>query len=248
MRGQATAARFLGDLADLAGAADVEVPFVGVRSVKDLVESVGVPHTEVGRLTVDGRTVDFGRRLQGGESVEVHPFGSAAASGSDLRPGPPDPRRFVVDVHLGVLARRLRWLGFDSWYRTDADDAELAAVTAGEDRILLTRDRGLLMRREIVHGYLPRSEVPDQQLGAVAERYQLAERAVPLTRCVPCNGRLEPVNKADVVEVVPPRSAAAFDDFARCRRCGQVYWPGSHVEVLGRSFAEVVDRSRESSN
>jgi len=56
----------------------------------------------------------------------------------------------VLDTHLGRLAAYLRMLGFDSLYRNDYHDEELACISA------LTRDRGLLKRNIVVHGYLVR--------------------------------------------------------------------------------------------
>lgn len=223
--------RAYAELLDLVGWAELDVPFGAPRSVKDLVESVGIPHPEVGLLLVDGDPVGFAHLLTGGERVAVYPpFSRLDLDRSQrLWPQPPDPRRFVLDVHLGTLARRLRLLGFDSWYRTDSADEELAAVAASEDRILLTRDRKLLMRRTVRHGYCPRADDPDAQLNEVVGRYALADRAAPLTRCIPCNGRLEPVAKADVLDQLPPRTREEFDTFVRCRACGQVYWPGSHL-------------------
>jgi uncharacterized protein len=226
--------RCYAELVELAGAREVEVPVAAPRSVKDVVESIGVPHPEVAQLRVDGVAVDLGHRVVGGERIAVYPPFHALMdpAAPALAPPWPDPRRFVLDVHLGTLTRRLRLLGFDCWYRTDADDRTLARVAVTEDRILLTRDRGLLMRRAVVHGYCPRSDDPELQAGEVVDRFGLRSRAAPLTRCVRCNGRLRPVPLAEVAAEVPPRSRAAFDRFARCDDCHQVFWPGSHVDDL----------------
>jgi uncharacterized protein len=224
--------RAYAELVDLAGDAELEVPFGRPRSVKDLVESVGIPHPEVALLLVDGREVGFGHLLTGGERVAVYPPFHDLEPTASLWPEPPEPRRFVLDVHLGTLARRLRLLGFDAWYRTHADDAELAEVAVCEGRILLTRDLQLLMRRAIVHGYCPRSDDPEEQALEVTRRYDLARRRAPLTRCVRCNGTLVEVAKAEVADELPARTRAAFDRFARCVTCGQVYWPGSHLAAI----------------
>jgi uncharacterized protein len=228
--------RCYAELVDLAGATEVAVPVGAPRSVKDLVESIGIPHPEIAQLRVDGVAVDLGHRVVGGERVAVYPpFHALVDPGAPaLAPPWPDPRRFVLDVHLGTLTRRLRLLGFDCWYRTNAADRDLARVAVAEERILLTRDRGLLMRREVVHGYCPRSDDPDLQAGEVVDRFGLRSRAAPLTRCVGCNGRLRRVPLEEVAAQVPPRSRAAFDRFARCDDCHQVFWPGSHVDDLAR--------------
>lgn len=236
---------FRGSLTELAGGSCRRVGVVEPRSVKDLIESVGVPHTEVAAITVDAVPVHLDHRIGGGEHVVALPPGYAEASrgARSLLPPPPEPRRFVLDVHLGTLARRLRLLGFDCWYRTVAPDRILAAVAVEEHRILLTRDRQLLMRRRIVHGYCPRSDDPDRQLGEVVARFGLRHRVSPLTRCIACNGRLAPVAKEQVAAAVPARTREVIDRYARCTACGKVYWPGSHLspiaEILRRAGVEL---------
>jgi uncharacterized protein len=235
------ALRFHGDLRDLArctGRGPVHVPSPTPRSVKDLVESLGVPHTEVAHLTVDGEAVGFEHRLAGGEEVEAFPPALRNGQDASVLPAHP-PRAFVCDVHLGTLARRLRLLGFDTAYANDASDGALVRLATDEERVLLSRDRGLLSRRVIVHGFLPRSDHPDEQLAEVVERFDLARHAEPLTRCVRCNDLLAAVPIEEVEDQVPPRSRRAFDRFARCRGCGQVFWPGSHLDALADVLAVV---------
>lgn len=238
--------RVHGELADLAGGRDHDVPATAPRSVKDLVEAAGVPHPEVDVVLVDGVPVGFDHQVTGGEHVEVHPPGGTidVPPPQRLWPDPPTPRRFVLDVHLGTLTRRLRLLGFDCWYRTDADDPELADVAVTQGRILLTRDRQLLMRRDVRHGYVPRDDEPDVQLTEVVDRYGLADRAAPLTRCIPCNGRLEPVAAAEVWHLLPARTREEFDTFVACVSCGKVYWPGSHLDRIAGILDVVGDPGR----
>jgi uncharacterized protein len=238
-----TVLRLHGDLRTLArsdGVGDLPLTSAGPRSVKDLVESVGVPHTEVAHLTVDGAPVGFAHRLDGGERVEA--FGPSEAPTARPSVLPPDPpRAFACDVHLGTLARRLRLLGFDTWYANDVTDRDLLRRALDDDRVLLSRDRGLLCRRELVHGYLPRSDDPMAQTIEVVGRFALAAVAAPLTRCVRCNGLLDPVPLEEVAALVPPRSRRAFDRFARCRGCGRVFWPGSHLDASTAVLALVED-------
>lgn len=235
--------RAYAQLADLLGTGALEVPVGERRSVKDLVESIGIPHPEIDLLLVDDEPVRFDHPVHGGERVAAYPPMRSLRPDPDvaLWPTPPEPRRFVVDVHLGTLARRLRLLGFDSWYATDADDEHLAALAVDEERILLTRDRGLLMRRAVVHGYCPRSDDPQTQALEVSERYGLSARARPLSRCVNCNGLLVPVSRGEVFHLLPPRTRREFDRFAQCRACGQVYWPGSHVDAVADFLTRVTD-------
>lgn len=223
-----------GDLGRLAGAATATVPAAPPRSVKDAIESVGVPHTEIGLLRVDGTSVGLDERVGPGVVVDVHPdpVRPLPSDGVRLRPPPPSPLRFVADVHLGTLARRLRTLGLDTWWRNDADDRTLARVAVDEDRVLLTRDRGLLMRRQVVHGHLPRVDDPDRQLVGLAARFDLSADARPLRRCIRCNGSLRPVAKEQVADRLPPATRREHDRFSCCDRCAQVYWPGTHLEGL----------------
>jgi uncharacterized protein with PIN domain len=236
--------RFYGDLryfVDGDRDGHVEVPIGRPRSVKDVVESAGVPHPEIDLLLVDGTSVGFDRLVRGGERVAAYPAFHAIdiAVTSLVKPPPPDPR-FVCDVHLGRLARRLRLLGFDTWYRRDTDDDELAHVAVAEQRILLTRDRGLLMRRVIVHGYCPRSDNADVQAVEVLRRFDLAGEVNPFSRCARCNGPLHPVDKELVIDELPPRTRVEHQQFARCAQCGRVYWPGSHTTRI----TEFVDDAR----
>jgi uncharacterized protein len=232
--------RLHGDLPGIGrgGGPEITIASNGCRSVKDLIESVGVPHTEVAHLTVDGRAAGFGYRLGGGEEVDAFPaVGEHRRTGSVLPTDP--PRRFVCDVHLGTLARRLRLLGFDTTYANDADDRTLVRIAVEDHRVLLSRDRGLLSRRVVRHGYLPRSDDPADQLSEVVARFRLAPIAAPLTRCVRCNALLVSVTLEEVGDVVPPRSRRAFDRFARCPACVRVYWPGSHIDALTSTLALV---------
>lgn len=213
----------------------VAVPVPEPRSVKDAVESVGIPHTEVGAVRVDAVEVGWDRRLRGGEVVDVHPVGRVPPGLHGLvRPAPPPaPVRAVADVHLGALARRLRWVGIDTRWRNDADDADLAALAAGQERVLLTRDRGLLMRRQVVHGVLVRAHDPDAQLAEVVARLDLADQLAPGTRCPRCNGVVQHVARGEVLdELEPGTRAAGYDRFGRCRDCRQLYWAGAHAADL----------------
>jgi uncharacterized protein with PIN domain len=235
------AVRVYGPLVGLVGRAESEVVGTGPRSVKDAIEALGVPHTELALVLVDGQDVGWDHRLTGGERVAAYPpFGTLPLTGLRTVAPPPAAPRFALDGHLGTLARRLRLLGFDAWYRQDVDDASLAEVAVDEGRILLTRDRGLLMRRSIAHGYLPRSDDPDAQLDEVVLRYDLAQRLAPSTRCVSCNGGLTAVAADTVRHEVPDATRRAVSRFSRCERCGQVYWPGAHQP----SIDAVIDRVR----
>ena len=213
----------------------------GHASIKDVIESLGVPHTEVELILVDGESVDFSYQPRAGQRIAVYP----KFEGLDItpllrvRPQPLRRPRFVLDGHLGKLARLLRLLGLDCDYRNHRDDAELARISAEEDRILLTRDRGLLKRKIVTHGYLPRSDDPRQQLDEVLQRFDLYRELRPFSRCMRCNGSVSQVPLSEVEDKVPPRVRREQTRFFLCRDCGQVYWPGSHYRKLSRLIEEV---------
>src|SRR5687767_10753598 len=176
----------------------IQHEFDGQPSVKDMIESLGVPHPEVEYIIINGRGVDFNYLVRNGDQIEVYPAGSAPDGAPRLRPEPPTPPRFVLDIHLGRLAAHLRMLGFDTLYRNDYHDEELARVSSAEDRILLTRDVGLLKRGIVAHGYFVRETNPKRQLAEIAYYYDLLDRTQPFVRCIKCNGLLSSVSKEDI--------------------------------------------------
>lgn len=208
----------------------VPFPLVEVAPVKHPIEALGVPHTDVAVIVVNGHSVTLEHRLFGGERVQIYSALDvpAALPRTHLRPPAPRPPRFILDTHLGRLAGYLRLFGFDTLYRNDYTDDQLAAISAAEARVLLTRDRGLLKRKIVVYGHCVRDTRPRRQLLDVLRRYHLAASVAPWTRCVRCNGLLAPVDKAEVVHRLEPKTKLYYEEFQRCERCGQVFWQGSH--------------------
>jgi uncharacterized protein with PIN domain len=204
-------------------------------SLKDLVESLGVPHTEVDLVLVNGEAADFRYQVRDGDSISFYPvFESFDIAGvSRVRAEPLRDLRFVLDVHLGRLARYLRMAGFDALYRNDAADAELATTVARERRVVLTRDRYLLMRNEVDRGYWVRSTEPRRQLAEVLRRFDLIRAMRPFTRCMECNTPLESTTREAVSDRLPPQLPAEAD-VRRCPGCGRVYWPGGHHARMRR--------------
>ena len=214
--------------------------------VKHPIESLGVPHPEVEAILVDKQPVDLEYHLQDGDFVEVYPQDcpELPAAYTQLRPPVPAPIRFVADTHLGRLAAYLRMLGFDTLYRNDYDDHELAAIAAGEGRMLLTRDRGLLKHKSVVYGFCPREVDPHRQLASVLKRYRLGSQIQPWRRCIHCNGLLQDVEKSAVLDRLEPKTKLYYDSFQQCDICGRIYWQGSHFDRMA-AFVEEVRRQIE---
>jgi len=200
----------------------IRVDFRERQSVKHLAESLGVPHPEIGAVQVNGQEGTLNTIMQDGDRAEVHPV----PNGGSIEP------RFILDNHLGRLAAYLRMLGFDCLYQNDYDDEELAETAQREGRILLSRDRRLLMRKVVAYGYCLRSLDSIEQLAEVIQRFDLTKRIVPFHRCLRCNHRLEPVEKEAVLDRLEPLTKLYFDEFQICPACKQIYWKGSHYEQM----------------
>jgi hypothetical protein len=204
-------------------------------SVKDFIESFGVPHTEVDLVLANGKPVDFSYPVRDGDRVSVYPVFESLdiSSVSRVRPAPLRALRFLLDVHVGRLAAYLRMAGFDALYGNRTSDAELASIVAREGRVLLTRDRYLLMRTAVDRGYWVRATEPKQQLLEVVKRFDLAGSMRPFTRCLDCNAILEEASRESVLERLPPKIREK-DVFRVCPSCHRVYWEGSHHERMSK--------------
>ena len=241
-----TTFRFYGSLNDFLPPAQRGREIVQVlpeaAAVKNPIESLGAPHTEVEAIFVNGRAVEFSYHLQDGDRVEAYPPELAHLLNGclPLRPPLPQPVRFVADTHLGRLAAYLRLLGFDTLYRNDYDDHELAAIAAGEERVLLTRDRGLLKHKLVVYGCCVRETEAQQQVVSVLRRYRLGAAVQPWQRCVHCNGLLHAAAKSAVLDRLEPKTKLYYDEFQQCAVCGQVYWQGSHFARLAPFVEDVL--------
>ena len=200
----------------------ITIHFKERQSIKHLAESLGVPHPEIGRIQVNGTDEALATITQDGDRVEVHPI----ENGCPIEP------RFLLDCHLGRLAAHLRMLGLDCLYENDYDDAKMAAIMGLERRILLTRDRRLLMRKVVAYGYCLRSLDSLEQLTEVVERFALGNKIQAFHRCLRCNHPLQSVDKDRITDRLEPLTRKYFDEFHICPNCQQIYWKGSHYERM----------------
>ena len=223
-------------------------PCDGRSTVKDMIESLGVPHTEVDLILVNGESVDFSRRIESGDRVSVYPVFEAIDISplARVRPGPLRQMRFVLDGHLGRLAAYLRMLGFDTAYQNHCRDEELARISRDEHRILLTRDVGLLKRSAVTHGHWMRETRPRLQLAEVVERFDLYGSIASFTRCLRCNTLLESVKKESIAARLDERTRSLHTEFFTCRTCNRIYWKGSHYERMQRLIGELAERAKVS--
>jgi uncharacterized protein with PIN domain len=223
----------VGDLNDLLArdqrGKEIILTFASHQSVKHLIEALGVPHVEVGSVTADGKPVEGNYRPHNDDRIEVRPA-------ADRLPEP----RFLLDNHLGRLSASLRMLGFDCLYENTFSDEQIANLLADDPRILLTRDRRLLMRKVVRFGYCLRSLEPLEQLREVVRRFDLQALAQPFHRCLHCNHVLERVDKGDVLDRLEPKTKMYYNEFVRCPACGKVYWKGSHYDRMQTIVEEIL--------
>ncbi len=212
----------------------IHVAFQGRPTVRSVVTMLGVPPPEIDLVLVNGRSVGFDHRLGDGDRVAVYPVFEALDITPlvRLRPRPLRRTAFILDVHLGRLARGLRLLGFDSCYRNDFDDPDIIQRALREHRIILTRDRGLLQARAVRHGYWVRACDPEAQIMEVLTRFDLRRQIRAFSRCMVCNGRLAAAPKTAVIGRLPPRTRRYYDQFWECPDCARVYWKGAHYMRL----------------
>lgn len=239
MRAHEAEFSFYGDLLDFVDAGVVIRCFVNTSSVKDMIEALGVPHPEAGLVVVNGVPVAWDYLVADGDRISVYPRFRSLAVASDSPIHWAGEARFVLDCHLGRLARYLRLLGFDAVHRPDFTDEEIAELARSEDRIVLTRDVGVLKRSTVRRGRFVRQVRPLAQAVEVVGSFGLSARIVPFARCMVCNGILQTAERGDIERRVPPEARRRHEDFRQCSTCGRVYWKGSHYPRLERIIEAV---------
>ncbi len=212
-------------------------------SIKDMIEAIGVPHPEVDLILVNGKSVDFSYIVQHKDDVSVYPvFESFDISQvTKLREKPLRSVKFILDVHLGKLAVYLRMFGFDTLYSNNFTDDEIIGIMKKENRILLTKDRGLLKRKMVTHGYCVRDKNPKNQLIEVLNRFDLFNSLCPFSRCFCCNTPLIKIEKDEIIDKLLPRVRKYYDEFSFCPNCQRIYWKGSHFQSMQKFVNEIIN-------
>jgi len=220
-----------------------EKNFTGRTSVKDMIESLGIPHTEVDLILVNGKSVDFSYLLNDKDKISVYPvFESFDISEvQHLRSRPLREPKFVLDVHLGKLTRYMRMMGFDSIYKNNYEDDELVGISLNDRRAILSRDRKIFKRNEVTHGYWVRNENPEEQLKEIVERFHLKNDIKEFSRCLECNTILVSINKERIISRLPEKVKEWCDEFFLCNHCDRIYWKGSHYEKMEKLISRIKD-------
>jgi uncharacterized protein with PIN domain len=218
------------------------IPFSGRQTVKDIIESQGVPHAEVDLILVNGQSVDFARIIRENDQISVYPeFESLDISEvTRLKNRPLRNPKFVLDVHLGRLARYLRAMGFDTLYRNDYSDIDIVNISNLEKRIILTRDKGLLMRNSVQRGYWMRNINVKDQAVEVVKKFDLYGLINPFKRCMECNGLIKPVSKESILEHLEFKTKEYFNHFFRCTKCHKIFWKGTHYDRMNQFITKIL--------
>lgn len=210
----------------------------GVPAIKDTLEALGVPHTEIDCIVVNGRAVTFSYHIRGGECILVYPDAGMVKLKKiirrSLKPTPPANPKFILDVHLGKLARHLRLLGFDTLYEKEMEDTEIVRLGGTERRIVLTRDIALLKNKSVRRGYFVRATDPKKQIREIVRHFALGEKMRPFRLCLVCNGKIRRVAKSKVESRLPPLTKKYCEKFYQCLNCDKIYWQGAHYKQLLR--------------
>jgi uncharacterized protein with PIN domain len=215
----------------------------GNPSVKDIIESLGVPHVEVDMILVNGKSVDFCYRLKDGDQVSVYPVFESfdISEATHLREKPLRELKFILDVHLGKLVKYLRLCGFNTYYDNNYDDQTIIDISLSEKRLILTHDRGLLKNSRVTRGYWVRSLDPDKQIMEIIERFDLKNNFNPFARCLECNEVLTDIKKEEVISSLMPKTKKYYDTFKKCPGCDRIYWEGSHYEKMKKFIQKLMN-------
>jgi len=220
--------------------------YIDRTTVKDLIESLGVPHTEVDLILVNGKSVNFKYILNDADDISVYPVFESfdITEVQHLRPKPLRKPKFVADVHLGRLTRYLRMMGLDVLYKNDFEDDEIVRASLKERRAILTRDRGILKRNEVTHGYWVRSTKIEEQVEEVLKRFDLQKEIKEFSRCIECNELLKSIKKETIIDQLPPKVANSQNEFYCCPSCKKIYWKGTHYLRMLKFIQSIKNNER----
>jgi uncharacterized protein with PIN domain len=224
---------------------DFEAPFIGKRSIKDMIESFGVPHTEIDLILVNGKSVDFNYILRDGDRVSVYPvFESLNITDvTRLRKIPLRRNTFIVDINLGDILKYMRVLGFDCFYNPLLTSREIVEISNTESRIILTRSTKLLKSKGVTHGIFLRPGTTPEQIRRIIDDLDIKDNIKPFSRCLVCNTPLKSVSKEKILNRIPPKTKESCDENVQCPSCGKIYWKGTHFMNMKKVVRQILDQT-----
>jgi len=217
--------------------------FKGKRSIKDMIEALGVPHTEVDLILVHGNSVDFTYILQDKDRVSVYPvFESLNISDvTHLRKIPLRRSKFIADINLGNIVKYMRALGLDLFYDALLSPHEIIEISKRENRIILTKSRNLLKFKEVTHGIFIRPGTTIEQIRRIIDYLDIKDDIKPFSRCLRCNSLLSAISKEKILDRIPPKTMEFCDEYVQCQSCDKIYWKGTHFINMTRILKQILD-------
>jgi uncharacterized protein len=224
---------------------DFEARFKGKRSIKDMIEALGVPHTEIDLILVKGNSVDFNYILQDQDRVSIYPvFESLNIKNvTRLRKIPLRKNKFIADINLGDIVKYMRVLGLDLYYNPLSSTREIIEISKRENRIILTKSRKLLKFKEVSHGIFIHPGTTTEQIRRIIDYLDIKDNIKPFSRCLGCNTLLNIVQKEKILDRIPPKTKAFCDEYVQCPSCDKIYWKGTHFIRMEKVVRKILDQA-----
>jgi uncharacterized protein with PIN domain len=222
-----------------------EASIEGKRSIKDMIEALGIPHTQIDLILVNGESVTFNYTVQDGDRVSVYPvFESLNITKiTRLRKTPLRRTKFIADINLGHIVKYMRIIGFDTYYDPLLSPHEIIEISKREDRIILTQSRKLLKFKAVTHGILIRPGTPTNQVKQIIDTLDIKDSIKLFSRCLRCNILLKNVPKDKVLDRIPPKAKKNCDQYVECQSCDKIYWKGgTHFIHTKKAVRQLLDR------
>ena len=192
-----------------------EAEFRGKRSIKDMIEALGVPHTEIDLILVNGKSVDFNYILKNGDRASVYPVFESfnITDVTLLRKIPLRRHKFIADTNLGNIVKYMRVLGFDIYYDSLLSNREIIEISKRENRVILTKSRKLLKFKDVTHGIFIRPGTTTEQIRRIIDYLDIKDNIKPFSRCLRCNTLLKSVLKEKILDRIPPKTKEFCDEY-----------------------------------
>ena len=225
---------------------DFEVEIKGKRSIKDMIEALGLPHKEIDLILVNEKSVDFTYILQDGDRISVYPvFESLNIEDvTRLRKLPLRKTKFIADINLGHIVKYMRILGFDVCFDPLLSHLHIIQISSKENRIVLTKSKNLLKFKDITHGIFIRPGTTEEQVRGIIDFLDIKDNVKPFSRCLRCNSLLKHISKESIDDRIPPKTKVFCDEYSYCKSCDKIYRKGTHFTKMKRVIDRILGQAK----
>ena len=223
---------------------DVDVVLKGRQSIKDMIESLGVPHTEVDLILVNNRSVDFRYILQDNDRISVYPVFERLniTHITRLRKIPLRRNKFIADINLGNIVKYMRVLGLDVYHDSLLSNRDIIEISNNKNRIILTQNKKLLKFKDVSHGMFIRPGTTIEQIRRIIDYLDIKNDMKPFSRCLGCNTQLRSVQKNNILDRIPPKTKEWCHEYGQCPSCDKIYWKGTHFMKMEKVVKQILDQ------